>query len=177
MADTAIAKRPWREFLRMKVFLRPYAWQLVVMILISLAGSMLGLLQPYLSRYLVDNALMRRDMHALTLTAVLMFGATMAGCVLSYVSGYGYMRLSASMLFDMRLEVYRHLHTLSPRFYAKARLGDLVSRLNGDVAEMQRISADSFLSSLSNVLFIVGSVAMMLWLSWKLFVVGVVLIT
>jgi ATP-binding cassette subfamily B protein len=177
MADKAAdTHRPWRDFLRMKVFLRPYAWQLLLMILISLAGSMLGLLQPYLSRYLVDTALMRRDMHALTLTAVLMFGATVAGFVLSYISGYGYMRLSASMLFDMRLEVYRHLHTLSPRFYAKARLGDLVSRLNGDVAEVQRISADSFLSSLSNVLFIAGSVAMMLWLSWKLFVVGVVLI-
>jgi ATP-binding cassette subfamily B protein len=177
MADKTIdPHRPWRDFLRMKVFLRPYAWQLLVMILISLAGSMLGLLQPYLSRYLVDTALMRRDMHALTVIAVLMFVATVAGFVLSYISGYGYMRLSASMLFDMRLEVYRHLHTLSPRFYAKARLGDLVSRLNGDVAEVQRVSADSFLSSLSNVLFIVGSVTMMLWLSWKLFFVGVVLI-
>src|SRR3954469_3501019 len=177
MVDKTITPhRPWRDFLRMKVFLRPYAWQLLIMIVLSLAGSLLGLLQPYLSRYLVDNALMRRDMHALTVIAILMFVGTVAGFVLSYISGYGYMRLSASMLFDMRFEVYRHLHTLSPRFYAKARLGDLVSRLNGDVAEVQRISADSFLSSLSNVLFIFGSVGMMLWLSWKLFFVGVVLI-
>src|SRR5437879_2754912 len=168
--------RQWRDFLRMKVFLRPYAWPLALMILLSLAGSLLGLAQPYLSKYLVDNALLRRDLHALTLAAVLMFGATMAGCVLSYVSGYGYMRLSSSMLFDMRLEVYRHLHTLSPRFYARARIGDLVSRLNGDVAEVQRISADSFLASLSNVLFVAGSVGMMVWLSWKLFFVGIVLI-
>jgi ATP-binding cassette subfamily B protein len=95
---------------------------------------------------------------------------------MTYLSGYGYMRLSAGMLFDMRLEVYRHLHSLSPRFYGKARLGDLVSRLNGDVAEVQRISADSFLSSLSNVLFVAGSLFMMMWLSWKLFIAGIVLI-
>ncbi|MBV8903954.1 MAG: ABC transporter ATP-binding protein, partial [Acidobacteriia bacterium] len=160
----------------MKRFLRPYAGGFALMILLSLVGSLLGLAQPYLSKYLVDNALLRRDVHALMLAAALMFGATIFGFALSYISGYGYMRLSASMLFDMRLEVYRHLHTLSPRFYARARLGDLVSRLNGDVAEVQRISADTFLASLSNVLFVVGSLAMMILLSWKLFIVGIVLI-
>jgi len=168
--------RPWSDFLRMQKFVRPYAWRLGVTILISLAGTALGLVQPYLSKYLVDNALLRRDLHALTFAAVLMFVATVAGSLLSYASGYWYMRVSSSMLFDMRLEVYRHLHTLSPRFYARARLGDLVSRLNGDVAEVQRISADTFLSSFSNVLFIAGSLAMMTLLSWKLFVVGIVLI-
>ena len=48
------------------------------------------------------------------------------------------------MLFDMRLALYRHLETLSPRFYAKWRLGDLVSRLNTDIGEVQRVSADTF---------------------------------
>ena len=170
------SQRPWSHFLRIKPFLRPYAWQLSLIVVISLFGSLLGLAQPFLSKYLVDNALLRRNMHALFLAAGLMFGATAAGSGLSYISGYGYMRLSANMLFDMRLAVYRHLHTLSPRFFARARLGDLVSRLNGDVAEVQRISADSFLSSLSNVLFIAGSLVMMIFLSWKLFILGVVLI-
>jgi ATP-binding cassette subfamily B protein len=72
--------------------------------------------------------------------------------------------------------VYRRLHSLSPRFYARARLGDLVSRLNGDVAEVQRISADTFLSSLSNVVFVVGSIAMMVWLSGSLFLAGTILL-
>ncbi len=180
MPATALApvhpKRPWSDFFRIKLFLRPYAWKLLLVIVISLIGSLLGLAQPFLSKYLVDKALLGRNMHALVLAASLMFGATVAGFVLSYISGYGYMRLSADMLFDMRLAVYRHLHTLSPRFFARSRLGDLVSRLNGDVAEVQRISADSFLSSLSNVLFILGSLGMMLFLSWKLFVLGVILI-
>jgi len=170
-------KQPdWREFLRLKPFVRPYAWQLGLMILIGLAGSGLGLAQPYLSMYLVDNALLRRDVNALVLSAVLMFGAAVIGAVLSYVSGYGYMRVSASMLLEMRLKVYAHLHALSPRFYAHARLGDLVSRLNGDVAEVQRISGDFFLNIITNCLFIFGSLGMMVWFSWRLFVVGIVLV-
>src|SRR5215471_16028716 len=166
----------WRDFLRMKSFLRPYAFQLGLMILIGLTGSGLGLAQPYLSKYLVDNALMRRDLHALFVSAGLMFGATIAGSILNYISGYGYMRLSSSMLLDMRLKVYAHLHALSPRFYGRSRLGDLVSRLNGDVAEVQRISGDFFLTTVTNVLFIAGSLIMMIWFSWKLFFVGVILI-
>jgi ATP-binding cassette, subfamily B, bacterial len=169
-------QQDWRGFLRMKPFLRPYAWQLGLIILIGLTGSALGLAQPYLSKYLVDNALMRRDLHALVIAAILMFAATIVGSVLSYISGLGYMRLSSSMLLDMRMKVYSHLHALSPRFYGKARLGDLVSRLNGDVAEVQRISGDFFLTTVTNLLFIVGSLIMMIMFSWKLFIVGVVLI-
>jgi len=166
----------WRDFIRMKEFVRPYAWQLGVMILIGLAGSGLGLVQPYASKYLVDNALIQRDVRALLISAAVMFAATVGGFVLSFVSGYGYMRVSTAMLFDMRTKVYAHLHALSPRFYAKARIGDLVSRLNGDVAEVQRISGDFFLTTLTNVLFIAGSLAMMVWLSWNLFFVGIILV-
>jgi len=168
--------RPWRDFLRLQTFLRPYAWRMTAMIALSLAGSLLGLAMPYLSKYLVDGALLHRDVHALWIASVLMFAATLVGIVLTYVSGRGYVRMSSEMLFDMRVEVYQHLHQLSPRFYARARLGDLVSRLNGDVAEIQRISADTFLSTLSNVAFLIGSLIMMIWLSWKLFIVGMVLI-
>jgi len=42
-----------RGFMRMKPFLRPYAWQLGLMILIGLTGSAPGLAQPYLSKYLL----------------------------------------------------------------------------------------------------------------------------
>jgi ATP-binding cassette subfamily B protein len=169
-------QQTWRDFLRMKSFVRPYAWQFGLMILIGLAGSALGLAQPYLSKYLVDNALMRRDAHALVVAAVLMFAATIAGFILNYISGYGYVRISSSMLLDMRMKVYEHLHALSPRFYGRARLGDLVSRLNGDVAEVQRVSGDFLLTTITNLVFIAGSLVMMVLFSWKLFVVGVVLI-
>lgn len=160
----------------MKVFLRPYVWQMAFMVMLSLTGATVGLAQPYLSKYLVDEALLQHDWKALWLASGLMLAAAALSFLLSYISGIGYMRLSTAMLFDMRAEVYRRLHSLSPRFYARARLGDLVSRLNGDVAEVQRISADTFVSSLSNVLFVIGSIAMMIWLSGSLFVAGTILL-
>src|SRR5947209_464886 len=104
----------WSDFLRLIPFVRPYACQLMGMIVLSLLGGALGLAQPYLSKYLVDGALLRRDMHALLIASLLMFAATVFGSVLTYISGLGYTRLSTGMLFEMRLAVYAHLHTLSP---------------------------------------------------------------
>ena len=82
-----------------------------------------------------------------------MIGVTVLGFVLNIVSSYQYVRVSASVLFDMRLALCRHLQSLSPRFWARAKMGDVVSRINNDIAEVQRVSADSLMSVLSNLVF------------------------
>jgi ATP-binding cassette subfamily B protein len=166
----------WGQYRRLKPFLMPYRSRLGVILGISVLATTLGLTQPYISKLLIDNALLPRNMRALIWVAGLMFGTTVLGFLLNILSSYQYVRVSASMLFDMRLALYRHLQTLSPRFYAKWRLGDLVSRLNNDIGEVQRVSADTLLSVLSNVVFFVGSVAMMLWLNWRLFLFSVIFV-
>lgn len=167
---------PWQTFRRLWVFLRPYTGQLFFVLVISLAATSLSLVQPYISKLLIDHALIRKDVHALVYIAGLMFVAIVAGFGLNILSSYRYVRISAAMLFDMRLALFRHLQTLSPRFYANYRLGDLMSRLNNDVGEVQRVTADTLLSVLSNVVFLIGSVGMMLWMNWKLFFVSVIFV-
>ncbi len=171
---TAVAQ--WKTYGRLRVFLRPYAGRLVAVLAFSLLSTALGLIQPYISKLLIDQALLRRDMPELLRIAGLMFGATVLGFALNIVASYRYVQISAAMLFDMRVALFRHLQTLSPRFYAQFRMGDLMSRLNNDVSEVQRVSADSLLSVLSNILFFAGCTAMMLWLNWRLFLVSIVLV-
>jgi ATP-binding cassette subfamily B protein len=166
----------WKEYRRLQPFLAPYASRLGLILGINVLATALGLAQPYISKLLIDNALAPRNMRALWWVAGLMFGVTVLGFLLNILSSYQYVRVSASMLFDMRLALYRHLQTLSPRFYAKWRLGDLVSRLNNDIGEVQRVSADSLLSVLSNVVFLVGSIAMMVWLNWRLFLFSAIFV-
>jgi len=166
----------WKDYGRLWFFLRPYAKRLVLVVLISLLSTGLGLVQPYISKLLIDDALMRRDMRALLWIAGLMFAAAVLGFLFNILASYRYLKISAAMLFDMRVALFRHLQTLSPRFYAKFRMGDLMSRLNNDVGEVQRVSADTVLSVWSNVLFFAGCVGMMVWLNWRLFLVSVVLV-
>ncbi len=167
---------PWKTYGRLWIFLRPYTRKLILVLLVSLVSTALGLVQPYISKLLIDQALLRRDMHALVQIAGLMLVTSVLSFAINILASYRYVKISAAMLFDMRVALFRHLQTLSPRFYARFRLGDLMSRLNSDVSEVQRVSADSLLSVLSNVLFFIGCVSMMLWLNWRLFLVGVVLV-
>ncbi|MDX1493753.1 MAG: ABC transporter ATP-binding protein, partial [Longimicrobiales bacterium] len=72
------------------------------------------------------------------------------------------------------LHLYRHLQRLSPRFFAKTPLGDVVSRINGDIGEIQRVTAEAALSWFGQVVALVGTVAMLLYLDWRLFLVGLI---
>jgi ATP-binding cassette, subfamily B, bacterial len=167
---------PYGQYRRALVYVAPYWRGLLVVLLLGLFSTAVGLVQPYISRLLIDDALLRRNLNALTYIAIAMVAVTIIGFVLNIASSYCYVRLSAASLFDMRLAVYRHLQTLSPRYFAHKKLGDIVSRINNDIGEVQRVCSDTLLSILSNVLFLVGSVAAMAWLNWRLMIASITLL-
>jgi len=162
------------HFRRALRFVRPYSWALVPVVALSLGGTALSLWLPYLSKGLVDDALLAGDPSALLRFVALFLGITVLSFVMNVISGMRYTRVSADILFDMRLEIYRHLQRMSPRFWARTPLGDVVSRINGDIGEIQRVTAEAALAWVGQLLFLVGTVAMLVWLDWRLFLVGLV---
>jgi ATP-binding cassette, subfamily B, bacterial len=169
-------KIPFAQYKRALAYVVPYWRGLLVVMLLGLFSTAVGLVQPYISRLLIDDALLRRNLHALTMIAIAMVVVTIAGFVLNIASSYYYVRLSAESLFDMRLAVYRHLQRLSPRYFTQKKLGDIVSRINNDIGEVQRVCSDTLLSVLSNLLFLVGSIAIMSWLNWRLMLASIALL-
>ena len=167
---------PFAQYKRAFAYVVPYWRGLLIVMLLGLFSTAVGLVQPYISRLLIDDALLRRNLHALTMIAIAMVVVTIVGFVLNIVSSYYYIRLSAECLFDMRLAVYRHLQRLSPRYFTQRKMGDIVSRINNDIGEVQRVCSDTLLSVLSNVLFLVGSIAIMSWLNWRLMLASVALL-
>jgi len=153
-------------------FVRPYVGRLAPVVLLSLAGTGLGLALPYLSKLLVDDAILPGDFGALVRIVALFVGITAVSFALNVFSGMRYTKVSADILFDMRLALYRHLQRLSPRFYAHTPLGDVVSRINGDIGEIQRVTAEASLAWFGQVIALVVTVAMLVVLDWRLFLVG-----
>jgi ATP-binding cassette, subfamily B, bacterial len=153
---------------RVFAYLVPYWRRLVLVLAISLISTASTLVIPYLSKDLIDHALIGRDLDALRRIVYWFIALGVLGFVLNVTSGLRYTRVSAEILFDMRLSLYAHLQRLSPRFYARTRLGDIVSRLNNDISEIQRVAAEAALAWVGNVLFLIGSLVMMVWLDWKL---------
>jgi ATP-binding cassette, subfamily B, bacterial len=167
---------PFAQYKRALAYVVPYWRGLLAVMLLGLFSTAVGLVQPYISRLLIDDALLRRNLHALTMIAIAMVVVTIVGFILNIASSYFYVRLSAESLFDMRLAVYRHLQQLSPRYFTQKKLGDIVSRINNDIGEVQRVCSDTLLSVLSNLLFLVGSIAIMSWLNWRLMLASVALL-
>jgi len=143
---------------------------------LSVFSTALALVLPYLSKVLIDRALVGRSMTALYWTVALFAITSMASFAVSTFTGLRYTRVSADILFDMRLAVYRHLQRLSPRFYARVPLGEIVARLNNDVGEIQRVVAESLLAWAGNMLFLVGSAAAMFYLDPRLALVAVAIV-
>ena len=161
-----------RDFRRALRFALPYRFQLALVLGLSLLGTGISLYLPYLSKTLVDRALLGRDATALVRT-VLAFGAlTLISFALNVISGLRYTRASAGILFDMRLALLRHLQRLSPRFYARVPLGQIASRINSDIGEIQRVAAEVALGWLGNVVFLAGSLIILVALDPVLCVVS-----
>jgi ATP-binding cassette subfamily B protein len=163
-------------FRRALSYVVPYWRRLALVAALSLVSTALSLVLPYLSKTLVDRALLGRDLGALYRTVGLFALTSIAGFAMTAFTGLRYTRVSADILFDMRLALYRHLQRLSPRFYARTPLGDILARVNNDVGEIQRVAAESLLAWAGNVLFFLGSVGAMFWLDARLALVGVALV-
>ena len=164
-----------RHLRRALRFIVPYWHRLALVFALSVVSTALSLYLPLLSRDFFDRALIGKDVGTLVRVALLFAGVTVASFAANVVSGLRYTRVSADILFDMRLEMYRHLQRLSPRFYARTRLGDIMSRINNDIGEIQRIAAEMALAWIGNVLFLAGSIAMLAWLDFRLFLATVAL--
>ncbi|HWY48817.1 MAG TPA: ABC transporter ATP-binding protein [Bryobacteraceae bacterium] len=154
----------------------PYWRRLLLVLILSLISTGLSLVIPFLSKDLFDRALLGRDFHRLLIIVALFTGITLVSFLLNVVTGLRYTRTSAEILFDMRLSLYQHLQRLSPRFYARTRLGEIVSRINNDIAEIQRVAAETALAWIGNVLFLIGTVVAMLLLDARLFLLTIALL-
>ncbi|MCP5420583.1 MAG: ABC transporter ATP-binding protein [Gammaproteobacteria bacterium] len=144
---------------------RPHWRGLLLVLAFSLLTTGLALTQPYLTKLLIDDGLLAGSMPTVGWVCFLMVLAVALGALCEAVNRLGYVRLSARVLFALRESVYRHLQQLSPTYYARVNSGEILSRLDGDVAEVQRFTVDGPLAIVNGVFGLVVSCAIMLSLS------------
>lgn len=157
-------------------FVKPHRTAVYGLLLLSLIASGITLLQPWLTKMLIDDGLVAGNFNALLAVALAMVSVGILGTVLSGVSRYLHTRLSGQILFSLRDALYQHLQKLSPSFYSQWRMGDLFTRLDGDVAEIQRFAVDALFSAISNLLGLLGALILLVSLSWKLALLVLVLV-
>ena len=161
-----------RDLRRAIAHVVPYWRRLALVLTLSLVSTVAALYIPYLTRLLIDRALLGADSRVLVRVIGQFAALTLGSFFLNVVSGLIYTRTSAEILFDMRLALFRQLQRLSPRFYAEMPVGQIATRLNADIGEIQRVAAEIALAWVGNVIFLVGSVVILFRLDRVLFAVS-----
>lgn len=152
-------------------FIAPYKARLILTFVLTLFSAAVGLSYPLLAKFLVDVVLTRKSVHLLVLSTIAFALILVLSFACSTLTRYLSLSTSARILMDMRLHLFRHVQTLSFQFYKKMRMGDIMSRLNSDVAEIQKVATDSALSLALSCLTIAGTAGLLAWLNWRLFIV------
>jgi ATP-binding cassette subfamily B protein len=145
---------------------------LAVIVLLAALASALSIALPWLSKQIVDQGLIGRNFELLTRLCAAILGIAVAGFVVGGLNRWLYVRTSGRILFSMREDVFAHLLGRPPEFFRSRPVGDLVTRLDGDVAEIQRFSTDTLLVFINGALLLAATATMMIAMSWPLALVA-----
>lgn len=162
------------RFRRLAPFVRPHLARILITFGLSLFGTALGLIWPLFTKLLIDQVLLGKNLRLLVILVGAMALTTLVGYVGGGIGRYQYTLATANVLFALRQHVFAHLQRLSMAFHSRARVGDLLSRLNTDIADIQAVLTDAVFTLLTNVFVLVGTVGLLLWLNWKLFMASIV---
>ena len=162
--------------------LRPHRWMLAGSTLAMLVETVIRILEPWPLKLVLDNVIPAGA--GGTTVAGLSDGALLALCaaavvvlaclraVAAYLSTVGTALVGSRVLTDVRSRLFAHVQRLSLRFHSRARQGDLITRLTGDIGRLQEVAVTAALPLAANVLTLTGMVLVMLWLDWLLTVVA-----
>lgn len=141
---------------------------MAVAVISLILGTGLGLVFPWIIQNLVDTVLTTGDLGQLNRITIFLLGTFMLRSVFTYFQVYALTYVGERIIADLRAQVYNHLHSLSLRFFANRRTGELVSRLSSDVTLVRSALTNNIATVLSQSLTFVGSLALMLILNWRL---------
>jgi ATP-binding cassette subfamily B protein/subfamily B ATP-binding cassette protein MsbA len=164
--------------------------RLLIIALGAMAGEVVtGLLTPWPLKFLFDNVLfahvggksrVRTSLGGHEITVLLIICA--AGLIIALIdSGVTYVddrttTVAAQRSVDeLRRSLFAHLQRLSLSFHAsvETQLGDLLSRLNGDIQALQDLAASGISNVVTNGLGIITAIGVMLLLDWRLALVAI----
>jgi ATP-binding cassette subfamily B protein len=121
-----------------------------------------------LFKVLVDKVLTPRDFSAFPPVAAAFVGITLLVGALGFFGTYLGAWIGEHFLHRMRTRVFAHLHTLSVSFFDRRPLGDLLSRLIGDVAAIESVVLSGVIGLIANVFKILVFATVLFFLDWRL---------
>ncbi len=155
----------WRRLL---AYLAGYKLRLLVALLGLCAASALGLVFPAVIQRVIDSVFIDADLALLDRITLLLLGVFVFRSLASFLQNYNLNYVGERIVVDLRCQLYARLQTLSLRYFAEARVGELISRVSSDVTVVRTVLTGNIGAFLQQTLTLFGSVAIMFVLNWRL---------
>lgn len=155
-------------YLRLLNYVRPYLPRLILAVLCTCLAAGCNLYLPWIIKDVVDKVLVQKDVKMLYLIAASIVVVFIIRGLFFYGQSYLMSWVGQRVVIDIRGAIFRKLQRLSMSFYDKNKTGTIMSYVTNDVAALQVAMVDKAVELVTEGLVLLGSIAAMLWLDWKL---------
>ncbi len=157
-------------------YLKPYWPQFLLVFVTILLSAAVGLLPSIITGKIVDEALVGKNMRLLVQLLILAFVTLTASQVISVLESYINAWISQRIIFDMKNQMYDHLQRMPHAFFTSEKQGDIITRMNTDISGVSSVISGTLSSIVSNIATVVTTLVALFTMSWKLAIVGIVVI-
>jgi ATP-binding cassette subfamily B protein len=157
-------------------FAQPYRSYLTIFLLTVVIDAFLVVATPLLLRKLIDDGVIPKDGPLITRLAFIVGLLAVVDAVMSIIGRWFSARIGEGLIYDLRSQVFAHVQKQSIAFFTRTQTGALISRINSDVIGAQQAFTSSLSGVLSNVVSLILVTTTMLFLSWQITVVSLVLL-
>ena len=153
---------------RLLGYLKPYKTLVVWAIAITIAGSFLGPLRPWLTKIAIDDSIAHGNLKGLTVISIFLAGAILLDGIKQFITTWMTQIIGQKAVFDIRMDIFRHLQKLPARFYDRNPIGRLITRTTSDVESLNEMLSSGIITILGDLLQLFFIVVLMAWIDWQL---------
>ena len=161
---------------RILAFFRPYLMQESTVLVCILLVALLGLAPPLFTRWLIDDAIPKHDMHAVWLAVGGMVASALVAGILGVYQGYLNSVVGEGIMRDIRTSLVNHLHRMPLSFFTSTKTGEIMNRVSNDVDNIDNVVTGTLVSIVTNVFTMVTTVVTILILDWRLALVALAIV-
>jgi ATP-binding cassette subfamily B protein len=153
-----------RKLGKLLVLLRPYRGRVMLMLISLVVATAAGLAPPYLAGRAIDSGIKSRDVGFLTVILVVFIAAAALNWLATYAETFLINWVGQRALQDLRLQLFRHLQSLSIGFYSRNKAGVIISRITNDVQALDQLVTDGISTLFGSTLTLIGTAAILMFM-------------
>ena len=157
-------------------FARPHRRELGWFLVLVVVDALLVVATPLLFREIIDDGVAEGNGRVVTVLALIIALVAFGEAGLTLAQRWYSARIGEGLIYDLRTTVFAHVQRMSIAFFSRTHTGALVSRLNSDVIGAQSAFTSTLSNVVSNVISLLLVGATMLYLSWQIAVLALVIL-